>query len=112
MIEDFNIESRGTYVPFETLSWWSFEPDEFDVDYEARLEVYSGSELVAYSPAVPLKSALRRFRLRLVGFPIPLESGDLIVKIGYKDKEAEWVQSASFWSMSMGELTVTAEPVI
>lgn len=109
LIEGFNIESRGTYVPFEILSWWSFDPDEYGVDYEARLEVYSGSQLVAQSPTVTLQSSLKRLRLRLVGFPIPLECGELIVRMVHKNEKSEWVMSAAYWSMTLVDVVETAE---
>lgn len=101
LVEELRTEAREVYVPFETLSWWSFSPEQLNIEYEARLELYSGSNLVTYSPPAPLKSESQRHRLRLVGFPIPPVDGDLAIRFAYRRAEEDWVTSEAQWLITI-----------
>lgn len=108
LVEEISTAIREVIAPFEIYSWWSFEPDELNVIYDIRLEVYMKGALVAYSPPVPFQSDSRRQRLRIHGLPIPPDDGDVFVRLAHRCQEKEWIVSKAFWLICVDRPNIEA----
>jgi hypothetical protein len=103
LVEQFQLSASNAapdalvQLPFELHAYWSFGPDEIDVDYEIRLLARSDSAETFDVPVTHLKSSTQRLRMRSVGIGLRMHSCRSLVVEWRKQGETAWNREPIEW---------------
>lgn len=92
-------------APFEVHVYWYLLPEEFGTEFEWRLVFVTPKADVPAEETFPLKSQNKRYRIRIMGFPI-LATGQILLRVEWRKKgDQEWSRSDAFWPIDIEHVT-------
>lgn len=93
-------------LPFEIHAHWSFEPDEYEIDFEARLILVppTGGETV--SLPIPLRANTPRHRIRVMGLPPIPSPGNYQICVEWRRRgdTENWTRCNYVWPLTVETL--------
>jgi hypothetical protein len=111
LVEEVQVDQFPATLPFEIHTYWTFAPDEVNVDFEQRLVMVPATGDEVSSVPIPLRSTTPRLRMRSTGLRIPAP-GSYELRIEWRESGGpHWARDAVFWPLGAGILTGTAPPV-
>ncbi len=76
-------------IPLEVHSYLRLAPDELNQVFEFRYVLVSEDGLDAYSEPVTHQIKTARYRMRSVGLPMPVSTGEFTLQLEYRAKGQE-----------------------
>ncbi len=88
-------------IPIQIHSYWYFNPEEYDNDYEFRFVFEADDGVKSSKKIFPLKSKTQRYRIRIRGFEI-FKFGKGKLKVDWRPKSTKkWRRCSIFWPMEI-----------
>jgi hypothetical protein len=104
LIEQLQVSRLPTTVPLETHAYWEFAPSEHGEAFEMRLILNLPDGRRAASQAFELRSATRRYRMRLAGLQLEAFGECVLTTEWRRPDDEKWTQSDAAWPLLVEEL--------
>jgi hypothetical protein len=102
-------EKPTPLAPFEIHAFWYLSPEEFGTEFEWRLVFLTPEGDVPAEEVFPMKSDNKRYRIRIMGFPI-LATGQVSLQVEWREKGSQkWNRCSVFWPMDIDYVSSTID---